>query len=449
MARKRKNILSRRTIARDLALWLSLTVAAIITLLAASYSLYSSNKLHQELREKADYLTRQFTEVITLPLFNLNTSTINHISSVYLDNNYVAGICIETDFGEVIFKHLPEVEQLIVKRQATLHKDSMKLGTVDLYFTGLPLRERQQVVFKALIILALVVITVIVSGTYLFMHFFLVKPVNQLNRGIREIASGNYKKPLSMVPQQDISAIIREINTMAENITSKTEALSESERKYRALFDGAIEGIFQTTSDGQKFITANPSLAEIFGYDSPAEMLSSISDITQQVYVNPDEALQIVSKLKQQKQVTKFETQVYRKDRSVIWISLNIRAVRDNRGSISHLEGRVVDITERKEAEKELIRLASVIEQTDEEILITDSKGNIQYVNPSFERITGYSRTEMLGKNPRILKSGKQDSEFYKNIWDTITRGHIWKGILFNRKKDGTLFEEEATIPLF
>ncbi len=96
--------------------------------------------------------------------------------------------------------------------------------------------------------------------------------------------------------------------------------------------------------------------------------------------------------------------------------------------------------------EYEYDRLATVVEQANDAILITDTSGTIQYVNPAFERITGYNRREVIGENPRLLKSGKNEPALYENLWDTITRGKVWKGHLTNKRKNGTLYEVEATI---
>jgi PAS domain S-box-containing protein len=86
------------------------------------------------------------------------------------------------------------------------------------------------------------------------------------------------------------------------------------------------------------------------------------------------------------------------------------------------------------------------VEQASETIVITDTKGTILYANPTFEKTTGYTRAEALGQNPRILKSGKQDAGFYRRMWDVLGRGEIWHGNFINQRKDGTLYEEEATI---
>jgi PAS domain S-box-containing protein len=101
---------------------------------------------------------------------------------------------------------------------------------------------------------------------------------------------------------------------------------------------------------------------------------------------------------------------------------------------------------ERRRAEAERASLAAAVEQTAEEILITNAEGNIQYCNPAFERLTGYSRGEVIGRNPRFLKSDEQDEEFYRELWSTIADGGIWAGRFTNLKKDGTLYHAEGTI---
>jgi PAS domain S-box-containing protein len=104
------------------------------------------------------------------------------------------------------------------------------------------------------------------------------------------------------------------------------------------------------------------------------------------------------------------------------------------------------EVAIRRKTEEENIRLATAIDQAADAVVITDTSGEIQYVNPAFERQTGYSRAETVGKTPSVLKSGRHDKAFYKNMWGTIKSGHIWTGRLMNKRKDGSLFEEEMTI---
>jgi PAS domain S-box-containing protein len=101
---------------------------------------------------------------------------------------------------------------------------------------------------------------------------------------------------------------------------------------------------------------------------------------------------------------------------------------------------------DRQRAEEDRARLSLAVEQAAEAIVITDIQGTIVYVNPAFETVTGYSRQDAIGKNPRVLKSGRQDAEFYANLWTTLLGGEAWSGRFINRRKDGTHFEAEAVI---
>ena len=108
------------------------------------------------------------------------------------------------------------------------------------------------------------------------------------------------------------------------------------------------------------------------------------------------------------------------------------------------------DVTDRKLAELEQRRLFTAIEYAAEDIVITDPDATIMYVNPAFERITGYSRAEAVGETPRILKSGVHDTAFYEAMWATLSKGAVWHGTFTNRRKDGVLIQEDATIsPIF
>jgi two-component system cell cycle sensor histidine kinase/response regulator CckA len=131
--------------------------------------------------------------------------------------------------------------------------------------------------------------------------------------------------------------------------------------------------------------------------------------------------------------------------RGQIWVMARSVPQREPDGSILW-RGFAVDFTDRKKSESDLVRLAAAVEQTADSVVITDPQGNIQYVNPAFERITGYAKEEVLEENTRILKSGNTDAAVYKELWETIAQGEVWTGQLTNRKKDGTLFEERVTI---
>ncbi|MEM9007200.1 MAG: adenylate/guanylate cyclase domain-containing protein [Cyanobacteria bacterium P01_F01_bin.86] len=153
--------------------------------------------------------------------------------------------------------------------------------------------------------------------------------------------------------------------TVGIDITERNqaeEALREAEAKYRNIFENAVEGIFQTTCDG-RYISANPALARIYGYASAEEMMVELTSIQQQLYVDPERRKRFVDALQKNGSVTDFESQVYRKDGSIIWISENARAVHGSNRELLYYEGTVENITHRKEAEAALQRANEELEQ--------------------------------------------------------------------------------------
>jgi PAS domain S-box-containing protein len=138
------------------------------------------------------------------------------------------------------------------------------------------------------------------------------------------------------------------------------DALARAEAKYRGIFENALEGIYQTTVVG-RFISCNPTFACILGYDSPEEILHTITDIAQQLYVNPEQRAELLRLLDERGTAKKFEVQFFRKDKSVAWLVLNVRGVRDERGQLTYLEGIAQDVTESRALESQL-RQAQKIE---------------------------------------------------------------------------------------
>ena len=133
-------------------------------------------------------------------------------------------------------------------------------------------------------------------------------------------------------------------------------ALGESERKYRDIYENAIEGIFQTSPDG-RMLSANPALARIYGYETPDEVLQALQDVSQQLYVDATRRTEFVRQLERQEVIYSFESGIMRKDGKLIWIDETARAIRDSAGRLLYYEGKVEDITERKAAD-EAMRMA-------------------------------------------------------------------------------------------
>ncbi len=133
-------------------------------------------------------------------------------------------------------------------------------------------------------------------------------------------------------------------------------------------------------------------------------------------------------------------------DGNRITLLTNKVPLHDSEGKIEGVIGTYMDITERKQSEERLRLHSAALEAAANAIVITDKSGSIQTVNPAFTALTGYTAEEVVGKTPRILKSGNHDESFYRNLWQTISSGRVWSGEMSNRRKDGSLYAEEMTI---
>ena len=174
----------------------------------------------------------------------------------------------------------------------------------------------------------------------------------------RQQLTGDFSQPVTVDPHTEVGRVAERYNQVLvrvqEEIAAQASAAAlatEAEHRYRDIFENAIEGIFQTSPEGQ-YLTANPALARLYGYDSVEQMLGTVSDIQRQIYVRPERRQEFIAVLERDGQLSGFESEVYRRDGSVIWISETAHPVCDAAGQLLYYEGTVEDITRRKENEQ-------------------------------------------------------------------------------------------------
>jgi two-component system, cell cycle sensor histidine kinase and response regulator CckA len=221
------------------------------------------------------------------------------------------------------------------------------------------------------------------------------------------------------------------------------EQLRRSEAKYRNIFENMQDVYYETSLDGL-ILEISPSIEAISsGQYRQADLIGrQMLDF----YEDAEERDNLVAKLLETGSVSDVEISLRNRDGSLVPCSISAVLWRDDQGNPVKIIGSMRDITKRKKAEAERERLITAIEQGDDVVIITDIEGLIQYANPAFETVTGYTRKEVLGQNPRIFKSGKQDEAFYREMWDTLTSGNTFHGRMINKRKDGSLYTEDATI---
>ena len=220
------------------------------------------------------------------------------------------------------------------------------------------------------------------------------------------------------------------------------EKQRQEERKYRVLFEASSVGITSIDRDGI-VRDCNPTLCEIVGY--------SRHEIVGQLYTcffSEGQIDLVAPQMERALRGEKFDGFVLKlvhKEGQIIWTENSITPI-NNGGTIEAVQTVTVDISHRKRAEKERELLAKIVEQSAESVILMDLEGNVEYVNPFFEEISGYAAEEVLGGSLRMLESGWQDDEFHASAWQTIQSGETWRGEFINKHKKGSLFTEKVII---
>ena len=239
----------------------------------------------------------------------------------------------------------------------------------------------------------------------------------------------------------DLENRVKQRTAELEAAQALERARSEQERIYHTMFDLLPTGILLESEQGI-ILDANPALCQTTGY-TRAELVGQPVALL----MAPDHRLEVDKNLARlhQGEVLIHEVVNQRKDGSLLTMKLRERALMLDNG-----ERRIIvnaeDVSAQRQAEHYLRLQITALESSVNGIMIVDREGRITWVNRAFSELTGYADQEVIGQNPRLLKSGRHDQHFYHTLWSTILGGHMWRGDMVNRRKDGTLYLEELTI---
>ena len=220
------------------------------------------------------------------------------------------------------------------------------------------------------------------------------------------------------------------------------EKIREKDIEFRKLSSNLPDLIFQFTRrpDGTYYVpTASEGIKNIFGC-SPEDVINDFTPIGR--VIHPDDVERVIADIEYSAKHLTFFTSEFRvliPGKPIQWIYSKSTPEKLPDGSVTWY-GFNADITDRRRVEDSLVKLKTAIDKSEISVIITDNNGNIEYVNPFFNKITGYSPEEYIGKNSRILKSAYHPKEFYAEMWNTINSGKTWEGELYNRKKNGEMY---------
>ncbi len=254
-----------------------------------------------------------------------------------------------------------------------------------------------------------------------------------------------YSNARRLFEQHELDFVQSIANVLARAIERRRaeEALQEGEKRYRDLTESLPQAVFEIDAEAN-LTFANRRAFELFGY-TREDFDRGLNILNMLVPEDRGRGKENIQRVLAGGKAQNSEYRLLRKDGSIFPAIISSSPIIRETAPVG-VRGILIDITERKCTEEELRKLSCAVEQSPVSVVITDRNGLIEYVNPRFTELTGYGLHEVVGENPRIFKSGQTSPEVYRELWGTITSGRQWKGELQNRKKNGDLHWEYASI---
>jgi PAS domain S-box-containing protein len=421
---------SQRSISKDLTIGLILVILAVssLALIVAYYT--SKQKAEAELQAKAEEYTTFIKNTLALPLWNYDFETIEAICNTYMQNDLITGIQVSDPRNQVKVNMAKDDAHPTVVRTVNLDHHGLPVGQVNISLAyGYLSRLNRQLFWSfALVILTNLVTLVVLTGIMLRMS--LKRPLIRLNKIVASYAAGEYNPSMQDVTHLELQPLVNTLNQMGRKIEQHLSTIRRAEKKYRSIFENALEGIYQSTLEG-RILSANPAFARILGYDSPEQLMKQIVDIAEQHWLKPSERQDMIQELLNGHTVTDYETRMIRRDGQIIWVQINGRPVYDTSGRLQHLEGMVNDITEK-------VRMENQIRQTQKMEAIGTLAGGIAHdFNNMLGVIIGCSELAMDG-----MTKGSKPAADMERVLDAALHGKaLVRQILTFSRQDESEFK--------
>ncbi|MYL84467.1 PAS domain S-box protein [Desulfovibrio aerotolerans] len=339
------------------------TLICVNTLLLAVFGLIDyfgeDRRLQEELRYDLSVITEQLAANLGEPLWFMENAHVQHLVDGAMQNERVAAVVVtEPADGNIVIGRSrdrswspspvafqPALENAISKKNDIYFGEAL-VGKVEVQMSR---RFMDSALQNSLILIVLRIFglnAALAVVLVMVLRRQIIGPLTRLERYAAQVAQGGSADDRP-------TGLYGELDSLSRAMEEMVHRISLAQRKYRDIFEHATEGIFQSTLDG-RLLSANAALAKMLGYESPAAILDSITDIDSQLYYAASDRQQLLARLMQEEFVTGFQARYVRRDKQTIWVLVNIRLVRDNAGLPLYTEGTISDITARVRAERRL-----------------------------------------------------------------------------------------------
>jgi two-component system, cell cycle sensor histidine kinase and response regulator CckA len=347
-------------------------VAVVLVIMAANgavSALLETQRLRTVLRQREEQLLARLPSTLSAPLWNIDNVVMDSILATEMVDTDVLAIVVKSTSGTmgkrrdsggtVVAWTKPDEMAFPASRSRRLSSNIIyqgkAIGTVDIYLSNSSITDALRATLLQTAFAVGVVIMLLSLSTLIIIRLLVARPLKLVDHALGRFAGGDLSSTVTFRSQSEIGVLAQTFNVMAERLKGTMEDLRRSEEKYRGIFENSMEGFFQSTLEG-RFLTANPSMAVLLGYDSPADLTSHVTDIGRQLFVRPEDREETVATLLSEGKVSGREIQLRRKDGEVVWVSVHERLLRGPDGVPLHVDGFIHDVTERRKLEAQLLQ---------------------------------------------------------------------------------------------
>lgn len=445
----------RRNLIKDVLVWALSFFAILAVVFVCTLSSLIDYLVADMAAHRMSYQTNEFAKHIS----RNELASIDEESDALVQEKAVSGLVVIDASGQLMHVALHENQPPTLNISAAMNVSEMRKIVESKHYLRLfeepiPGHAAQLVIimdtrpiiqtiyrssaWTALLLFLLVAISI--AALHFSLRRHLVVPVDELNHLLHDkLIEGEKQKIMAHLPDEVASLAHTYEDIYLDRIKAEQE-LSESESKYRAMFENMQNGFAYhevvVNADGKPidyvYLEVNSGFEDLLGLKSEEVVGRKVTELLPGIEHDSADWIGRFGRVAIEGGDDYIESYSETLGK---WFSSYAYCLKRNYFAVIFQ-----DITERKNSEEALLKLSRAIEQSGESVMITDSDGVIEYVNPAFSKMSGYSSEEAIGQTPVLLQSGNHDSRFYREMWETLKAGHVWHGKVIDKRKDGTLF---------